>query len=93
VVRVGDPPTTRRAAGHRAVIAGVGAASDGRTHLVDLSSDGVSVDPPAAGSPALTVHGTAGELVLGLYDRIPLDSLRLDGDASLLAELRSWAHA
>jgi len=69
------------------------AASDGRTHLVDLSSEGVSVDPPVAGSPALTVHGTAGELVLGLYDRIPLDSLRLDGDASLLAELRSWAHA
>ena len=67
------------------------AASDGPTHVVDLSSSGVAFDPPSAGSPALTVHGTAGELVLGLYNRIPLDSLQLEGDASLLGRLRSWA--
>jgi hypothetical protein len=30
-------------------------------------------------------------LVLGLYNRVPLQSLRVEGDASLIAELRSWA--
>jgi uncharacterized protein (TIGR03083 family) len=67
------------------------AASDGPTHVVDLSSSGVAVDPPEPGPAALTVHGSAGELVLGLYDRIPLESLRLEGDASLAGQLRNWA--
>lgn len=67
------------------------AASDGPAHTVDLSASGVTLDAPAAGTPALTVHGTAGELVLGLYNRIPLDGLRLEGDASLAGELKAWA--
>jgi uncharacterized protein (TIGR03083 family) len=67
------------------------AASDGPTHVADLSSSGVALDPSSPGSTALTVHGTAGELVLGLYNRIPLGSLRLEGDASLLGPLMSWA--
>jgi hypothetical protein len=37
-----------------------------------------------------SVHGTAGELVLYLHDRIPADSLHVDGDAGLLDLLRAW---
>jgi hypothetical protein len=68
------------------------AASDGPAHVVDLSSSGVSFDPPAPGSPAVTVHGSAGELVLGLYNRIPLDGLRVEGDAAVLGELKTWTN-
>ncbi|MFF8472238.1 maleylpyruvate isomerase family mycothiol-dependent enzyme [Streptomyces sp. NPDC015414] len=44
-------------------------------------------DPETAG---VSVRGTAGELVLFFYDRIPADSLRIDGDAGLLDLLRAW---
>jgi uncharacterized protein (TIGR03083 family) len=67
------------------------AASDGPTHVIDLSESGVSFDPPSPGPADLTVHGSASELVLGLYNRIPLSSLRIEGDAALIRELRSWA--
>jgi uncharacterized protein (TIGR03083 family) len=67
------------------------ATDGGPAHVVDLSPSGVTLDPSSPGSPALTVRGTASELVLGLYDRVPLSSLPLEGDVSLLAELRSWA--
>ncbi|WP_031483827.1 maleylpyruvate isomerase family mycothiol-dependent enzyme [Streptomyces bicolor] len=43
--------------------------------------------PNAAG---VSVRGTAGELVLFVYDRIPADSLRMDGDAGLFDLLRAW---
>lgn len=64
------------------------AASDGPTRVISLSSSGVS---PSDGVPALTVHGTASEIVLGLYNCIPLGDLRLEGDASLVPSLMSWA--
>jgi uncharacterized protein (TIGR03083 family) len=63
------------------------AASDGPTHVIELSASGVSFSEEA---PTLTVHGTASELVLGLYHRIPLDSFRVEGDASLLTSLIRW---
>ncbi|MFD5770957.1 maleylpyruvate isomerase family mycothiol-dependent enzyme [Streptomyces sp. NPDC127049] len=44
-------------------------------------------DSDAAGA---SVHGTASELVLYLYDRIKAESLRVDGDAGLLDLLRAW---
>jgi hypothetical protein len=69
------------------------AASDGPTHVADLSPSGVAVDPSSPGAAALTVHGTTSELVLGLYNRIPLDSLRVEGDASVLGPLISWAES
>jgi uncharacterized protein (TIGR03083 family) len=43
--------------------------------------------PDAAGA---SVRGTASELVLFMYDRIPADSLRIDGDAGLIDLLRAW---
>ncbi|MFE3524988.1 maleylpyruvate isomerase family mycothiol-dependent enzyme [Streptomyces sp. NPDC059161] len=44
-------------------------------------------DSDAAGA---SIRGTASELVLYLYDRIPADSLHVDGDAGLLDLLRAW---
>jgi uncharacterized protein (TIGR03083 family) len=44
-------------------------------------------DPYAAGA---SVSGTASELVLFLYDRIPAHSLQIDGDAGLIDLLRAW---
>jgi len=58
------------------------APSDGPAQELELGT--------APDSVALTVHGTAGELVLGLYNRIPLDSLRSEGDTALLGELKAW---
>ena len=47
----------------------------------------VGEDPDAAGA---SLRGTAGELVLALYDRIPVDSLKLDGDRRLFDLLLAW---
>ena len=44
-------------------------------------------DPNAAGASA---QGTAGELVLVFYGRIPVDSLKLDGDLRLFDLLIAW---
>jgi uncharacterized protein (TIGR03083 family) len=65
-------------------------AIDGPTHVVDLSPSGVSLDPAPAGEPLVTVHAPASDLVLALYNRIPLTSLHVDGDPGPLHELRSW---
>ncbi|MGW1730223.1 maleylpyruvate isomerase family mycothiol-dependent enzyme [Streptomyces sp. NPDC001999] len=43
--------------------------------------------PNAAG---VSVRGTASELVLFVYDRIPADSLQIEGDAGLFDLLRAW---
>jgi hypothetical protein len=37
-----------------------------------------------------SARGTAGEVVLVLYDRIPIDSLQLDGDRRLFYQLSAW---
>lgn len=44
-------------------------------------------DPDAADASA---RGTASELVLAFYDRIPVDSLKLDGDRRLFDLLVAW---
>jgi uncharacterized protein (TIGR03083 family) len=67
-------------------------ATEGPTWVVDLSPSGVRLDPAASGEPVATVHGSASELVLALYKRIPYDDLRVDGDRSVLAELAAWTN-
>ncbi|MEU0032634.1 MULTISPECIES: maleylpyruvate isomerase family mycothiol-dependent enzyme [unclassified Streptomyces] len=78
-------------------------ANEGRSWRLTVDSDGARTtrvpapgttpataaheDPDAAG---VSVRGTAGELVLFVYDRIPADSLRIDGDAGLFDLLRAW---
>ncbi len=58
-----------------------------RTTRIPAPTAATGEDADAAG---VSVHGTAGELVVYLYDRIPAASLRVDGDAGLLDLLRAW---
>jgi uncharacterized protein (TIGR03083 family) len=70
-------------------------ATEGRSWRLTADGDGARTtrlsatgeDPDAAG---VSVRGTASDLVLYLYDRIPADSLQLDGDPKLLDLLRAW---
>ena len=41
------------------------------------------------GVAAASIRGTAGDVVLALYDRIPIDFLQLDGDRRLFDLLRA----
>ncbi|WP_433302899.1 maleylpyruvate isomerase family mycothiol-dependent enzyme [Actinoplanes sp. CA-030573] len=66
-------------------------ATEGPSWLVDLSPSGARFDPPASGDPLTTLHGSASDLVLALYKRIPRQDLRVDGDASVLDELLAWS--
>ncbi|MFB6815537.1 maleylpyruvate isomerase family mycothiol-dependent enzyme [Streptomyces sp. NPDC056347] len=74
-------------------------AAEGRSWRLTVDADGArTTSIPAPGSTAgqdpgpagAAVHGTAAELVLFNYDRIPLGSLRVDGDAELFGLLRVW---
>ncbi|MFD7730290.1 maleylpyruvate isomerase family mycothiol-dependent enzyme [Kitasatospora phosalacinea] len=67
-------------------------ATEGRTWLLTVDGDGARSTrlPAPAGTAGAAVHGTAGELVLYLYDRVRADSLRVAGDAGLLDLLRAW---
>jgi uncharacterized protein (TIGR03083 family) len=67
------------------------AAVEGPVWTIDVSPSGVTVGPAASGEPVATVHGSASELVLALYGRLPYDDLRVDGDRGVLAELRAWS--
>ncbi|WP_088964655.1 hypothetical protein [Micromonospora purpureochromogenes] len=53
-----------------------------------------SRDSPAAGEDPdaadASLRGTASELVLAFYGRIPVDSLKLDGDRRLFELLIAW---
>jgi uncharacterized protein (TIGR03083 family) len=78
-------------------------ATEGRSWRLSLSADGARTtrlptpgtmpataageDPDAADA---SLGGTAGELVLTLYGRIPIDSLKLDGDRRLFDQLSAW---
>lgn len=75
----------------------------GRSWRLSLSVDGArATRPPAFGTMPdapvgerpdaadASARGTAGELVLVLYRRIPIDSLQLDGDRRLLDQLSAW---
>jgi MDMPI C-terminal domain len=53
----------------------------------EAALDGVGEAPDVAFA---SLRGTAAELVLAMYDRIPIDSLQLDGDRRLFDLLRAW---
>lgn len=77
-------------------------ASEGRSWRLSLSADGARTarlpgtmsataagqDPDAAAF--FSARGTANELVLSLYDRIPVDSLKTDGDRLVFEQLSAW---
>ncbi|MEU7058530.1 maleylpyruvate isomerase family mycothiol-dependent enzyme [Streptomyces sp. NPDC046197] len=72
-------------------------ATEGRSWRFTVEADGArAVRLPAAGdgeaqAPAdAAARGTAGELVLWFYGRIPLDSVKIDGDRVILERLFAW---
>ncbi|MFE2721577.1 maleylpyruvate isomerase N-terminal domain-containing protein [Kitasatospora sp. NPDC059327] len=76
-------------------------ASEGRSWRLSLSADGARTarlpgtgTPPATGqapdAATASARGTADELVLILHDRIPFDSVELDGDRTLFDQLSAW---
>ncbi|WP_250008841.1 maleylpyruvate isomerase family mycothiol-dependent enzyme [Actinoplanes sp. M2I2] len=70
-------------------------ATEGRSWRLRLSGDGVRVVRlPAAGEEPgqadASATGPAGDLVLAFYDRVPLDSLKLDGDRRVFDQLIAW---
>ena len=70
--------------------------TEGRSWRVSLTADGSRTtrlpEPGTAPATAATVsvRGTAAELVLALYDRIPFDSLQVEGDRRQLERFRDW---
>ena len=78
-------------------------AAEGRAWRLSLSADGarvtrlpapVTTSATAAGerpdAADASLRGTAGDLVLALYGRIPVDSLELDGDRRTFDRLLAW---
>ena len=64
--------------------------SEGPTWTLDLTPAGAHLDPAAGGAPVATVRGSASDILLALFSRVPLETLRIDGDASVVEELRAW---
>jgi hypothetical protein len=70
-------------------------AIEGRSWRLTLSADGARATRLPAGvagpdAADASVRGTASEVLLTLYDRIPVDSLQLDDDRRLWDQLRGW---
>jgi uncharacterized protein (TIGR03083 family) len=68
------------------------AATEGPAWTVDLTPAGARLAPAASGEPVATIHGTASDLVLALYGRIPLTDVRIDGDAEVVRQLITWTN-
>ena len=71
-------------------------ATEGRSWRLRLSRDGAQAThlTPAAGEDSDAVdasaRGTASDLVLFFYGRIPLDSLKFEGDRRIFDQLAAW---
>ena len=66
------------------------AANEGPSWVLDLTPDGATIDPAASGEPVATVHGAASDILLALFGRVPLERLRIDGDATVVEQLKGW---
>jgi len=68
-------------------------ATEGRSWRLTLSAEGARaarLPAPPTTSPTASATATAGELVLTLYNRIPLDSPKVEGDPNVLLQLKEW---
>jgi uncharacterized protein (TIGR03083 family) len=65
------------------------AATEGPTWSVRL--DDVAKVTPDTGEADATVSGSAADLILALYSRVPLERLHVDGDAAVVRRLFGWA--
>ncbi|WP_194910828.1 maleylpyruvate isomerase N-terminal domain-containing protein [Catenulispora rubra] len=68
--------------------------TEGYSWRLTLSADGSSVrqlsDADAGSAATAFMRGTASDVILVSYDRIPLDTLELGGDVSVVERLRTW---
>jgi uncharacterized protein (TIGR03083 family) len=74
-------------------------ATEGRSWRLSLSADGARVTRLSAPGTAAhddsdkadaALRGTASQLVLAFYARVPVDSLKVDGDGRLFDLLLAW---
>ena len=68
-------------------------ATEGRSWRNRLSDDGARLSrlsTPDTVPADASARGTASDLVLSLYDRIPLDALELDGNRRIFDQLVAW---
>jgi hypothetical protein len=65
-------------------------AVEGPTWLVDLTPAGAQAAPAAGGEPLATMRGSASDLVLAVYKRIPLDGIDVDGDRQAVTDFLAW---
>jgi uncharacterized protein (TIGR03083 family) len=66
-------------------------ATEGGAWRLLLDADRVGLSRlPTPGDADASLRGTASELVLALYARIPVDSLKVDGDPRLFDLLLEW---
>jgi uncharacterized protein (TIGR03083 family) len=65
--------------------------TEGSAWTVELSSEGATVGESADDVEA-TASGSASDLVLALYGRIPLDHLTVNGDLGVLERLFAWVN-
>lgn len=96
------PPAAReRVPGRTSPLSSTATPHEGRSWRLRLSADGTRTTrlPTPGTTPATAVgedaadaslRGTAGELVLARYGRIPVDSLKVDGDRRLFDLLLEW---
>ncbi|MCM2576884.1 maleylpyruvate isomerase family mycothiol-dependent enzyme [Streptomyces meridianus] len=71
-------------------------AGEGTSWLLDLGPDGAALLTPEDGALAAAdarVHGSASDLLLALYGRVPAGSLRTEGDPEQVKRLLSWPTA
>ena len=66
------------------------ACTEGPSWTLDLTAAGARVDPPASGDPVATIHGSASDILLVLFGRTPLETLRIDGDRTVVEQLQAW---
>ena len=68
-------------------------AVEGPTWVLDLTPEGARSDPAESGEPVATLHGSASDLILAIFKRIPLNNLEIDGDRAAAQELLSWTES
>jgi len=68
--------------------------NEGRSWRLLLSGEGIRVvqleNPAEAGPAGFSARGAASDLVLWFYDRLPMETLRVEGDQGVLNQLIAW---
>jgi uncharacterized protein (TIGR03083 family) len=65
-------------------------AAEGPSWALRLASDGVAAIPSPERDCDATVRAPSPDLILALYKRVPVDVVRVDGDATLFGRFGQW---